>query len=197
MRIFILVALCFIFACKSQKDGFPSEDCQSYNDKYVEYASKREVDSALFYIDKSIKCNKNDDFYKFEKVKLLVSADEYEKAYDYLDALLSKREPTFKMYKGVLGLKLQKREASNFLQEAYNEFKNLEKYNGKKDHNIAFYKSGLDYYFEGRKYAKKAVLEYKQLFEKSSYSLETLEVAEKLIETNGKEQVLYEMFNIN
>lgn len=193
MKIYIVIILCLAIGCKTKKDSFNNKNCQTYNDKYVEYAALRMIDSALFYVNKSIKCDQSSDFYKFEKVKLLVSAEEYEMAYDYLDSLLSHGETVFKMYKGVLGLKLQKNEAIILLQEAYNYFNDGEL----KNYDAAFYKSGLDNYFEGKKYAEKTIHTYKQLFQETPYAFEILEASRNIIDNNNKEQVLYKMFNIN
>ena len=196
MRIIFIVIICITIGCKSKNSHFSKKTCLSYNNKYVEFASRNQVDSALFYVNKSIKCDKSNNFYKLEKVNLLVNNMEYENASNYLDELISNNNPVYKMFKGALLLKIQKNEdAYSILKEAHNEFNNIK--NSGIDYNSAFYSLGLDNYYEEAYQTEVSVSEYKQLFREDLYALQTIEYAESLIKTHNKVEVLYKMFNIN
>lgn len=196
MRIVFIAIICITIGCKSKNSHFSKKACLNYNNKYVEFASRNQIDSALFYVNKSIKCDKSNDFYKLEKVNLLVNNMNYENAINYLDEPLSNNNPVYKMFKGVLLLKIQKNEdAYSFLKEAHNEFNNIK--NSSVDYNSAFYSLGLDNYFEEAYQIEVSISEYKQLFIEDSYALQTIEYAESLIKTYDKVEVLYKMFNIN
>lgn len=197
MRLLLLIIICFNVSCNSKKTGFSEKACKRFNEKYVEYASINKVDSALFYIDKSIKCDLESDFYKVAKVNLLISAEQYENASNCLSNFKLDIEPTYKMLKGVLLLKLQNnQEASDLLEEAYKHFKDAEA-NGKMDYNLIFYMIGLENYFNGSDFTIKSINDYEIAFEDNAYAIETLEFAKILIENSSKEESLYKMFNIN
>ena len=197
MKLLLLIIICFNVSCNSKKTGFSEKACKGFNEKYVEYASINKVDSALFYIDKSIKCDLESDFYKVAKVNLLISAEQYENASNCLSNFNLDIEPTYKMLKGVLLLKLQNnQEASDLLEEAYKHFKDAEA-NGKMDYNFIFYMIGLENYFNGSDFTIKSINDYEIAFEDNAYAIETLEFAKILIENSSKEESLYKMFNIN
>lgn len=163
----------------------------------MKYASNNKIDSALFYIDKSIKCDTESDFFKFAKVNLLISAEQYENASNCLSNFNLVTKPTYKMLKGVLLIKLQNnQEASDILEESYDNFKDLEA-SGKMDYNLVFYKLGLDNYFNGSDFTIESINDYKIIFKDNTYAIETLEYVKILIENSSKEETLYKMFNID
>lgn len=197
MRLLLLLIICFNVSCNSKITGFSEKACKEFNEKYVEYALINKIDSALFYVDKSIKCDLESDFYKVAKINLLISDEQYENAINYLSNFKLDKEPVYKMLKGVLLLKLQnKQEALGLLEEAYNHFKD-EETSGEMDYNLIFYMLGLENYFNGSDSTINSIKDYKIALKDNAYAIETLEYAKILIETSSKEDSLYKMFNIN
>ena len=197
MRIIVLIFIVLASNCNSKKKGNVEQfKCEDLNKKYLEFVAEREMDSAFYYLDKTIECDAKSDFFKLEKVKLYAAQSEYQKAYDYIDVLLDENEPTYMAYKGSLGLKLGKEEADSLLKKAYDNIKtlNVEK-NG---YDRTFYQLGLDNYFQGKNYVNKEIFRYRQIFEDTtSVEYQSLKVMENIISSEEtKEDVLYKMFNI-
>lgn len=197
MRVLILFFIILASNCNSKKRNVGQFKCEDLNKKYLDFVSERKMDSAFFYLDKTIECDSKSDFFKFEKVKLYASLSEYQKAYDYIDVLLGKDEPTYMAYKGSLGLKLGKEEADSILKKAYDNIKTLN--TEKNAYDRTFYQLGLDNYFLGKDHVDKEVLKYKQIFkDTTSVQYQSIGVMENIIASEeSKEAVLYKMFNID
>ena len=123
MKIVMLMTILLFMSCKSnqaKKDKTRKADCTEFNDKYVAYAMSDKRDSALYYIDKAIFCDPEDDFFKTEKIKLLLKYGDYSNAVEFAEKL-SKDDPlTYKMLYGILLLKQGDANADNVLKETYN-----------------------------------------------------------------------------
>ena len=199
MKIFIPILLLFLFCCKSNKEQKVSTqevDCSIYNDKYVEYAMINEKDSALYYINKAIMCDPKDDFFKTEKIKLLIKHRDYSNAIPFAKELAIKNDPNYKMLYGVLLLKENNSNADDILDDARVIMVDVAKDYNENNSNLHFYKIALDNYFEGENYSLDMVKKFRENYV-TEYDIELANNIENLIKNNSKRDVLLNLFNIN
>ncbi len=183
--------------CKSNKTKDTSQDidCSKFNDKYVEYRIVKNKDSALYYIDKAIACDVKDNFFKMEKVKLLVSYRDYLGASKLAYDLSKGNDPTFKMLYGVLLLKQNDTEADKVLEKSYTILSDNTKSYDDSNSNLHYYKIGLDNYFNGKNYSLQRVDEYKKNYNTPN-NIQMAILMENLIKNSSKEELLFNLFNI-
>lgn len=167
--------------------------CEILYNKYIEKFSAREKDSALYYIDKSIKCDQNNNDYKYAKAQLLISNKDYKSAILVLGELNSAiTDPTIKMQKGILNLKINEPSSKKILEECYADFKRIK---GPTSNNL-FYKIALDNYFKDKDYALIEIEKFKQTYKDKGYETQNINALESLIKNESKENVLFKLFNI-
>ncbi|MBS9462075.1 hypothetical protein KIM67_06605 [Flagellimonas sp. 389] len=195
MRLFLLLPALFLVSCNSKNRVAFKEDCQSLNEKYLKLSSEHEIDSALYYLDRTINCDSESDFFKFEKVKYYVSLGQYQNAYNYLDVIILKNESSYLTYKGALGLKLNKPEAENLLRQAHTAYGKMSKKEIDK-RSAATYKISLDNYFLGKQNAIEQITEYKSQPKKEEHEIQVIDFIENAINTLDKKEVLLTIFNI-
>jgi hypothetical protein len=165
--------------------------CVILYDKYIEKFSARENDSALYYIDKCIKCDPSKNDNKYAKVQLLISMRDYKNAIlVFSDFKLD--DPALKMQKGVLMLKINDTKAENILQESFLEFCKIKELTSSNQ----FYKIALDNYFKGKEYALEEINKFKVTFKGKDYETQNINALESLIKSENKENVLFKVFNI-
>lgn len=195
MRLFFLFLVVLAGTCKRKSKAELTSDCKILNEKYVKFSSERQIDSALYYLDKTIACDSESDFFKFAKAKYYVNIEQYENAYEYIDVLLSKNEPSYLTYKGALGLKLNKPEAEGFLKRAYTTYGEMtEKEINKR--NAAIYKISLDNYFLGKQNAIEQIAKYRDQSKIAAHEIQVIDFLENAINTSDKKDVLLSIFNI-
>ena len=195
MRFLFLFLLVLVGTCKPKKQAKLNDDCKILNEKYVKFSSEQQIDSALYYLDKTIECDSESDFFKFAKAQYYVSIEQYEEAYDYINVLLSKNEPSYLTYKGALGLKLNKPEAESFLKRAYRAYSEMtDKEINKR--NAAIYKISLDNYFLGKQNAIEQITEYRSQPKKEEHEIQVIDFLENAINNSDRKEVLLSIFNI-
>ena len=195
MRLFLWLPALLLASCNPKNQVAFKDDCQNLSEKFIQFSSERQADSAMYYLDKTIDCDSESDFFKFEKVKYYVSLEQYENAYNYLDVLLSKNEPSYLTYKGALGLKLEKPEAEGFLRKAHEAYSDMS-LNKINRLNAVLYKIGLDNYFIGKEYAEKQIVKYRRKARKEEYKLQTIDFLENTMNSSNRKDVLLIIFNI-
>lgn len=196
MRSTFLVLIVLVGSCKPKNQAKFNDDCKILNEKYVKFSSEQQIDSALYYLDKTIECDSESDFFKFAKAQFYVNIGQYEDAYNYIDVLLSKNEPSYLAYKGALGLKLNKPEADSFLRRAYIAYSEMSDKEINK-RNASVYKIGLDNYFSGKENALGQIKKHRNLLKKEEYKIQAIDFLEKEIKTSDKKNVILKLFNIN
>jgi len=169
-------------------------DCKkfykAYNQKYV----LEEADSALVYINKAIDCDPNNSSYKFTKVKFLTEIKRYSDALKEADNLSSiSDDPAFKLFKGIIMLKMKNKDSDKILNEAYNSFSQIKEPTASNQ----FYKVALDSYIKGADYALTEIKELKERYKSDGYQMQNLTAIEELIRKENREAVLFKTFGIN
>lgn len=168
--------------------------CKKSFKKYKEKFIAEENDSALIYINKAIECNPSNNSYKNSKVAFLITIENYNDAIKQLDELISiTNDPTFRLQKGVVRLKINDHKSKELLNSSYNEFNEIKKPTS----GNQFYKIALDNYFKGKEYALKEIEKVKQIYKDQPYESQNFKALEELINTERKEVVLFKLFNIN
>lgn len=180
---------------KHSKEATISQDCSVYNDKYVEFRMNNRNDSAIYYIDKAIKCDPQDDFFKTEKVKLLINNQDYISATSVAEELAVKSDPNYKMLYGTLLLKNDDVQSEKNLKEAYSLFEKSTKDYSKANSNLKFYQIALDYYFQGKEYSLKKIEIYKKNYT-DIHNTQLAEYIQDLILNRSKEDVLFAMYGM-
>ena len=190
-----LLLITTISSCQDKKIILEKKlDCEILYDKYLEKFSLREKDSALFYINKCIKCDPSKSENKFIKVQLLTSMRDYKNAILVFDDLkLGVDDPSLIMQKGVLMLKIQDANSKKILEESYSRLKKIEN----PTFNNEFYKIALDNYFSNKDYSLNEVIKFKEKYKGKPYENQNINALEDLINKETKENVLFKLFSIN
>lgn len=199
MKLLMSLLFLFLLTCKSNHETKvvkEKPDCSTYNEKYVQYNMANKKDSALYYIDKAINCDPDDDFFKTEKIKLLIKYEDYSKANSFAKELANLNDPIYKMLYGVLLLRQGKTNAENLLKEAYGLLNEATINYNDENSNLHFYKIGLDNYFQGREYSLDRIKKFKTHYP-DEYNIELGNYIETLIVNSSKEEVLFELFHLN
>lgn len=191
LSFFILITLLSISSCKTRD----SKSCELFYLSYEKYRNETKIDSAVFYIDKVIHCNKNDFFYKIEKVKYLISVERYKNAILELESINKKDESLeVDFLKSVLLLKVQDENGLNSLENVYKSYKSKSK---TLDENSLLYYISLVNFFEGKENANSTINEFKLKYVNDLNINRTLEVIQILVNNSSKEDVLFKITNIN
>jgi len=185
--IFCLYLVIFMLSCKKNIKS----DCEVYNEIFIEYDLKNQPDSALIYIDKAIKCDSKDEFYKFSKINFLIRQKNYLEASKLLEIINTDNKLSFQMLDAVLNMKIRKDTIDQKLISVYKKVKQSKFH---LDSNIFAYKIVLDNYFIGKEYALNEVLKAKKMFEDYNSEL-ILSSVELNIKNETKEKVIYKLFN--
>lgn len=195
-----LLLITTISSCQNKKNiteknvTKENPECEILYNKYIEKFSTRENDSALYYIEKCIKCDPSKNENKYIKVQLLTSMKDYKNAILVFPDLKSGiDDPALKMQKGVLMLKINDVNSRKVLEECYAEFKKIEKPTS----SNLIYKIALDNYFMGKEFSTKEVEKFKLTYKDKPYESDNIKAVESLIKNVDKENVLFKLFNIN
>lgn len=191
---FLLLATT-ISSCQNKKT-IPKEnlECEILYNKYLEKFSLREKDSALFYINKCIKCDPSKSDNKYIKVQLLTSMKDYKNAILVFDeSKLAIDDPALIMQKGVLMLKIEDVNSKKILEESYGKLKKIENITSSNQ----LYKIALDNYFLDKNYSLSEVNKFKEKYKGKPYENQNITALEDLINKETKETVLFKLFNIN
>lgn len=168
------------------------ENCTLFYKKYQRKIVLEENDSALIYIDKAIECDSKNNTFKYSKVSFLISIQNYEGAIISLKPLLEvSSDPSLKMQKAVLKLKIKQDGYENLLKECQKEFSEIDVPTLSNE----LYKVALLNYFESKSSAlKKTTLLKEKWNAKNEY--QNIVAIEQLIETKNREEVLFSLYNI-
>lgn len=169
-------------------------ECKKWNKKFNDQILLEENDSALYYINKAIKCNPKNVNYIFSKIRFLVDIKKFNDAKLQLDKLiLISDDPAFKLMKAILTRKTKEEKSEQLLNESYITFNKIKKPTS----SNSFYRIALDYYFKGKNYSLKEIEKHKNKY-KESYEIQNINALEELILNNDKEKedVLFLLFNI-
>jgi hypothetical protein len=199
--LFIILFTTTVSSCQNKTQNTTQKaivkekpECEALYNKYLENFSLQKKDSALYYIDKCIKCDTSQQDNKYIKVQLLISMKDYKNAILGLEELRSDiDDPTFKMQKGILMLKINDANSKKILEECYSEFNKMKEPTS----SNLFYKIALDNYFKGKDYSLNQVKEFKQTYKDKPYENQNIEALQELINKETKEIVLFKLFNIN
>lgn len=171
-----------------------ADNCKTIFHAFNQKLMMEENDSALYYIDKAIECDPKNNNFKYNKVKFLTSIKKYPDAIKQLDDLSADAiDPTFKMQKGILKLKINEADAKKILEECYAEFNQIDKPTS----SNSLYRIALDNYFKGKEYSLNEVKKFKQAYKDKPYENQNIDALEELINKETKEVVLFKLFNIN
>ncbi|MBE9577236.1 tetratricopeptide repeat protein [Flavobacterium proteolyticum] len=196
LTIFVFITFLLVSSCKNAKieniEIKDNKQCEEFNKKHVKFAIAEQNDSAIYYIDKAIKCNPEHENYKFSKVRFLIGLNKYEEAEKVLLTFKNPEEPTIKMNIGILKLKTNDAQSENILKDVHSKFENLKS----KSSTYFFYKIALDNYFYGKDYALNQIKEYKREYT-TAYDLQNINALENSIMNNEKKEVLFKLLNIN
>jgi hypothetical protein len=191
-NVIIFFLFLFFLNCNSnfKKQLSSKQDnlCNIYFNKYSEKFVNGENDSALFYIDKAIKCNPNEINYYDNKLIFLISIKKYYNAIELIEDKQDNKDPIFKLLKGVLYLKINNNISDSLISESYNEL--LKKTNS----DNLFYKIALDNYFKGKVYSLNEISIYRKRNNNNKNDRFNIDVLEDLIINNSKETVLFKIF---
>ncbi|MEL4308794.1 hypothetical protein [Joostella sp. CR20] len=200
MKVYIGIMAIMLATCKSNSKGqeakTKSQSCSVFNDKYIEYVMAEQKDSALYYIDKAITCDPDDDFFKFEKVKLLLKYGNYAAATSNVKDMMSDNSPTYEMLYGIILLKQNNSKAEKVLESAYDSFDKLTKEYEEENSSLQYYKLGLDNYFNGQNYTLEAIEKFKDNY-KDQHNIALVDYLKDIVVQEAREDVLYKMFNMN
>jgi hypothetical protein len=199
MRLLILITFSLLISCKlnqTKKEEIQKADCSAFNDKYIEYLMADKRDSALYYIDKAIFCDPEDEFFKTEKIKLFLKYGDYSDAVEFAKKLSNDKAPTYKMLYGILLLKQNNNvKADIVLNEAYTLLSEKTKLYDKGNSNLHFYRLGLDNYFMGKDYSLEMVKKYRENYTKE-HDAQLADYIENLITNESSRDILYKLYNI-
>lgn len=199
MRLLILITFFLLISCKSnqtKKEVTQKADCSGFNDKYIEYVMADKRDSALHYIDKAIFCDPEDEFFKTEKIKLLLKYGDYPDAVQFAEKLSNDEAPTYKMLYGILLLRQDNNvKADIVLNEAYALLSEKTKIYDEDNSNLHFYRLGLDNYFKGKDYSIEMVKKFRENYTKE-HDAQLADYMESLIINESSRNVLYKQYNI-
>jgi len=199
MKILVLTLFLIFASCKSNqtKDETNQKiDCSKYNDKYVEFAMNNKKDSAFYYIDKAILCDPKDEFFKSEKMKLLIQYKDYENAVKLAKVMSNEGEPTYVMLYGILLMKQGDSESVKVLKKANSLLSKIVNDYSEENLNLHFYRIGLDNYFQGKNYSLKMVQKFRDSYVKE-HEIQLANYIEDLINNESKENVLFNLFTID
>jgi lipopolysaccharide biosynthesis regulator YciM len=194
----ILLLITTISSCQNKKNITEKNvikenpECEILYNKYIEKFSNSEKDSALFYIDKCIKCDTSKKDNKYIKAQLLISMKDYKNAILTFNDIKSDDDPALKMQKGVLMLKINDPNSIKVLKECYNEFNQIKEATS----SNLFYRIALDNYFKGKEYSLNEVVKFKEKNKGKAYENQNIKALEDLINKENKETVLFKLFNI-
>lgn len=190
----LLINLTFIFAsCQTKTDSSKlkeNSDCVIFYKKYKEATVSQQIDSALNYIDKAIKCDPNNASFKSNKIRFLISINKYKDAIEVVNTYSSK-DTSLKMLEAVLKLKLETSDSKDLLQRCYDEYKQDKQMTNDK----LVYKIALTNYFKNKDEALKEI-EYSKKKSSEEYERTNLEALEELIKKHDKREVLFNLFGI-
>lgn len=197
MKVLFSTFILVFLTCNSNQGNKVNikKDCSIYNDKYVEYSSLNKSDSALYYINKAIKCDPKDDYFKTEKIRLLIKNNNYKSVISFAEELASKNDPNYKMLYGTLLLKNGDFQSEEILKEAYSLFKKSTKDYSVANSNLHFYQIALDNYFQGKEYSLNKIELYKKNYT-DVHNKQLAEYIHNLILKKSKKDVLFVMFGI-
>lgn len=168
--------------------------CKKHFKKYKEKFITQENDSALIFINKAIECDQSNNSYKNSKVIFLITIEDYISAINQLDELIKiTNDPTFKLQKNVIGLKIHDKESQESLNSSYKEFNEIKFPTS----SNKFYMIALDNYFKGKDYALKEIEKVKLIYKDQPYESQNFKALEEMINTEKKDIVLFKLFNIN
>lgn len=171
-----------------------ANDCKAIFRKFNEKLVVEENDSAFYYLDKAIECDPKNNSFKYSKVKFLTNIKKYEDAIKQLDELTSNStDPSLKMQKGILKLKINAVDSKNVLEKCYAEFNQIEKPTS----SNSLYKIALDNYFKGKEYSLNKIKKFRQEYMGKPYETDNINALEELIKKESKENVLFKLFDIN
>lgn len=193
---FMVVALATCNSQQSKKKVDTERDCSFLNDKYVESVMAERKDSAVYYIDKAILCDPQDNFFKFEKIKLLMNYDDFEGAKNAAKKMANAKSPTFEMLYGTILLKQNDVGADAVLKKAHESLISDTKNYSEDNSNLHFYRIGLDNYFKGKEYSLEKIDEFKANYSDKD-KLGLANHIYDLINKETKEDVLYKIFNLD
>jgi len=194
MKRLILLTLIILFGFSSCKTS-NNKSCELFYQSYGKFRNESKVDSALFYIDKTIQCNKNDFFYKIEKTKYLISIEKYRNAIVELESVKKEDESSEVNYlKGVLLLKIRDEDGLVILTDVYKNYKREEK---TLNSDSLYYYLTLVNFFDGKDATILKINENKQKYADDLATYKTLDLLQSLISTKSKEEVMFKITNIN
>ena len=195
--LYILI-FTLILGCvhKNKSDAVKKVDttlCEKFNEKYIEFSINNKIDSAYFYLNRAIKCNPENESFKYEKISFLIKNKEYNKALKDLDnIIITSKDITYQFLKSIILYRINDSKAKVELDKVYSEVSK------KSESNFTYltYKILLDNYFKGKEYA---------LSEITSIDTEKIGIAEKqtlkYLQTKIKDSekpmdIIFDMFDI-
>lgn len=200
--IFLLLSTALLLSCTSKnsehrtvKSIIAVDSLEVFQNKYLYYYQKWTLnnqnyrDSTLYYLDKMIVLNKEDETLVVDKIIFLMRNDLYEDALIQIELLMENEPFPFYIYlKGIISLKLNKDNSNKLLEEAYKEF--IKYSQDCDDLDSLSWKIILDYYFKDKLYALTELEKcYKTI--DNEYEIEYLKKLEELIKSTPIELLLY------
>lgn len=196
ITIFPLALLLMYISCgnKAKTENKNALNCNDFFLKFKELYISEKKDSALFYIDKAIDCDKTKNNYKSAKLNFLISISSYNEAIYFLDRTDSFLDNnSLNILKGVLNLKIHNIEEGNInLKKVFDNYKNMSKL----EVNELFYFIALLNYFDNNDKAIEKLNQVEKEYPLNSYEGQNFLALKKNISENQKEIVLYNLFNI-
>ncbi|GEC77919.1 tetratricopeptide repeat protein [Flavobacterium aquatile] len=169
-------------------------DCKKFFKKYNEKYVQEESDSALVYLDKAIDCDPENNNYKFTKAKFLTEIKRFDDAIKTINVLVSASDdPAFKLFKGIVMLKMKDNDSDKFLDSVYKDFYKIKDPTSGNE----FYRVSLDNYFKGKEFSLNEIAELKVKYKDKGYETQNFTAIEELIKKENRETVLFKLFNIN
>lgn len=179
------------FCCKNHKKKVEIY-CEDYNKLFVEFELVNRPDSALVYINKAIKCNPTEDFYKFSKVNFLNRQSNYIEAARLLKTLDYENELSLQLMVIALDMKTGRDSIDSKLNKIYTKI-NYHKF--KVDASTIIYKIALDNYFKGGQYALNEIKEAKLDIKDYNSTLLLESIKQNIESGSSKQEIIYKLFN--
>lgn len=189
--IFSCLLLSIQFCCKNYKKKVEI-DCEDYNQRFVDFELVNRPDSALVYIDKAIKCNPTDDFYKFSKVNFLIRQSNYIEAARLLKTLDYENELSLQLMVIALDMKTDRDSIDFKLDKIYAK---INQHDFISNSSTIAFKIVLDNYFKGEKYALNRIKEAKLDFKDYNSTLLFESIKQNIESNSNKQEVIYKLFN--
>lgn len=193
------ISFLLLFNCgnkKTEKTEIEQQDslkCKIFYKNYNKKIVLEENDSALYYINKAIDCSPKNYNYKNTKAMFLINIKKYNEAILQFNELsIITKDPAYKLFKGILLLKIGDKDSDNYLREVYSEYNKITKPTSSNE----FYKIALDNYFKDKEYSLNEIKRLKIEYKNKAYELQNLSALEEYISNETKKNVMYKLINI-